>query len=183
MRRYSTVFGPLLVILLVVSSSTGAVTTKGRATLSGEVLASPCSIALNDRFQTVRMGEMALRDFRYGRGRSTQDFVIHLDNCGTSRGSGQQGEKTSNPGIRVRFEGVRGEQPWFFTPTGTAKGVAVVLRDERRELIYPGEYLPAVYPKAYNQQVLKYRLEIVPNGKTMVPGDYYTSLRFNIDYE
>ncbi|EGN5162194.1 type 1 fimbrial protein [Salmonella enterica] len=182
MKNYSSGHKILLIMLLMVCGGVGAVMLDGRATLSGEVLASACSIALNDRFQTVRMGEMALRDFRSGHGRNTQDFVIHLDNCVMSGGIGKNAQAL-DPAIRIRFDGVQGAEPWFFAPTGLAQGVAVVLRDERRELVHPGKYLPAVYQKAYDQQVLKYRIEIVPDGKPLLLGDYYTSLRFNIDYE
>ncbi|HGB5188176.1 TPA: fimbrial protein, partial [Salmonella enterica subsp. salamae serovar 21:z10:z6] len=103
------------------------------------------------------------------------------DNCRTS-GQGVA-DKATDPAIRVRFDGLPGSQPGLFRTLGEAKGVALQLSDERREIVYPGEYLPAVYQKAYNQQVLKYRIALVPDGERLAGGDYSAALRFSINYE
>lgn len=171
--------------LLVAYSAGGSVDAglrlHGQATLYGEVLASACSIALNDRYQSVAMGELPLRDLQSGRGSVTRDMVIHLDNCQTS-GRGSINPAT-DPAIRVRFDGLRGSQPGLFRTLGEAKGVALQLSDEHREIVYPGEYLPAVYQKAYNQQVLKYQIALVPDGEQLTGGNYSAALRFSINYE
>ncbi|HAK8512258.1 TPA: fimbrial protein [Salmonella enterica subsp. enterica serovar Potsdam] len=171
----------LLAALLTVSTGSWALRLDGRTTMSGEVLASACTIALSDRFQTVSMGDLTLREFHRGGERPVRDLVIHLDNCLTS-GMDKMLRKIDPP-VRVRFDGVRGREPWMFRMQGTATGVALMLRDERQEIVYPGEYLPAQYQKAYNQQELKYRIALVPDGGQITAGDYSATLRFNIDYE
>ncbi|ECZ5471650.1 type 1 fimbrial protein [Salmonella enterica subsp. houtenae serovar 44:z36,[z38]:-] len=174
-------YGVVLTALMTVSSGCWALRLDGRTTMSGEVLASACTIALSDRFQTVSMGDLTLREFHRGGERPVRDLVIHLDNCLTS-GMNEMFRKIDPP-VRVRFDGIRGREPWMFQTQGEAKGVALMLRDERQEIVYPGEYLPAQYQKAYNQQVLKYRIELVPDGERLTAGDYSAVLRFNIDYE
>ncbi|EAU6886206.1 type 1 fimbrial protein [Salmonella enterica] len=174
-------YGVLLLILLSASGEGWALGMNGRTTMSGEVLASACSIALSDRFQSVPMGELTLRDFHRGENRPSRDLIIHLDNCLSSGAGGTSGKAT--PPVRVRFDGNRGNDPWLFRTQGGASGVALMLRDERQEVVYPGEYLPALYQKAHNQQALKYRIELVPDGDPLKAGDYSAALRFNIDYE
>ena len=181
MRILRTGFYVLLTAVCSVGGSVEAgITLHGQATLFGEVLASACSIALNDRYQSVAMGALPVRDIQAGRA-ETRDFIIRLDNCLTS-GRGHMVRET-DPAIRVRFDGLRGNQPGQFRTLGSAHGVALQLSDERRELVIPGEYLPAVYQKAYNQQVLKYRIALVPDGERLSGGDYSTALRFSINYE
>ncbi|HCM1959221.1 TPA: type 1 fimbrial protein [Salmonella enterica subsp. houtenae serovar 43:z4,z23:-] len=182
MRIRRTGFYALLIAMYSVGGSVEAgLRLHGQATLYGEVLAAACSIALNDRYQSVVMGEIPLRDLQSGRGKVTRDMVIRLDNCRTS-GQGAMVQEI-DPTIRVRFDGLRGSQPGLFRTLGEARGVALQLRDERREIVYPGEYLPAVYQKAYNQQVLKYRIDLVPDGEQLAGGDYSAALRFSINYE
>ncbi|ECC6793861.1 type 1 fimbrial protein, partial [Salmonella enterica] len=167
-------YGVALLVLLTVSSGARAVRLDGRASMSGEVLASACTIALSDRFQSVSMADLTLREFHRGEGRPARDLVIHLDNCLTS-GMGGMLRKVDPP-VRVRFDGLRGREPWMFRTQGSATGVALMLRDERQEVVYPGEYLPALYQKAYNQQVLKYRIELIPDGGQLTAGDYSAAL-------
>ncbi|ECH1486076.1 type 1 fimbrial protein [Salmonella enterica subsp. enterica] len=180
--RMLRVFGSVLLITMISAGGSveAGIRLHGQATLYGEVLASACSIALSDRYQSVPMGELPLRDIQSGKA-AVRDFVIHLDNCLASDSS--LIDKKIDPAIRVRFEGQRGSQPDVFRMQGEAKGVALQLRDERQDIVHPGEYLPAVYQKAYNQQVLKYRVALVPDGQALVGGDYSAALRFSINYE
>lgn len=181
MRMLRTVFYALLVTWLLASGGVRAdLRLHGQAMLYGEVLASACSIALNDRYQSVSMGELPLRNIEAGRV-EIRDFIIRLDNCLTA-GRGVMNRET-DPTIRVRFDGLRGRQSGLFRTLGAAQGVALQLRDERREVVYPGEYSPAIYQKAYNQQVLKYRITLVPDGERLTDGDYSAALRFSINYE
>ncbi|EFM0752301.1 fimbrial protein [Citrobacter sedlakii] len=182
MRILNSGFYALLIAVYSAGGSVEAgIRLHGQATLYGEVLASACSIALNDRYQSVAMGELPLRDLQSGSGQTVRDLVIRLDNCLTS-GQALMDRKT-DPAIRVRFEGLRGSQPGLFRTLGEATGVALQLSDERREIVYPGEYLPAVYQKAYNQQVLKYRIALVPDGGVLTGGDFSAALRFTLHYE
>ncbi|EBS3707169.1 type 1 fimbrial protein [Salmonella enterica subsp. enterica serovar Hull] len=172
-------------LLIVVYSAGGSVEAGlrlyGHATMYGEVLASACSIALNDRYQSVAMGALPLRELQSGREGISKEIIIHLENCQTS-GYGSI-DKETDPAIRVRFDGLRGNLPGLFRTQGEAKGVALQLSDERREIVFPGEYLPAIYQKAYNQQVLKYRISVVPDGERLAGGSYSAALRFSINYE
>ncbi|HFW4533984.1 TPA: fimbrial protein [Salmonella enterica subsp. enterica serovar Chester] len=178
MRMLSTGFYALLI---AVSSAGGSVEAGlrlyGQASLYGEVLASACSISLNDRYQSVEMGELPLRELQSGQGVVTRYITIRLDNCQIS------GQGTADPTVRVRFDGLRGNQPGLFRTLGEARGVALQLSNERRETVFPGEYLSAVYQKAYNQPVLKYRIALVPDGERLTGGDYSAVLRFSINYE
>ncbi|ECD5144123.1 type 1 fimbrial protein [Salmonella enterica subsp. enterica serovar Caracas] len=178
------IYGAALLLFFINSNESWALRLDGRTSMSGEVLASACTIELNDRFQSVSMGESSLREFNYAKERPVRDLVIQLDNCLTSGISDRKGiHRKVDPPVRVRFDGIRGPEPWMFRTQGSATGIALMLRDERQEVVYPGVYLPVLYQKAYNQQVLKYQIELIPNGEHVTSGDYSATLRFNIVYE
>ena len=40
-----------------------------------------------------------------------------------------------------------------------------------------------MYQKSRSQQVLKYRIELVPDGNILTAGDYSAALHFSVDYE
>ncbi|EDV5023992.1 type 1 fimbrial protein [Salmonella enterica subsp. enterica serovar Ball] len=181
-QNMKTMFLSVLLVLLVWSGGVFALQLDGKATMQGAVVASGCSIALSDRFQTVSMGEYPLRHLQSSAGYPVRNFVIRLENC-SPWASGADPMRQTDPAIRVRFDGVQGARPYWFRTGGSARGVSLVLRDDRQELVYPGGYSSAIYQKAYNQQFLKYTLELVPDGSLPKAGDYYAVLRFNIAYE
>lgn len=168
-------------VVLVMSLPAGAQTFEGRATLSGEVLAASCSLSLPDRYQTVDMGDVVLRDVMSGNFRREREVVMRLENCslyGTP-------EKTfsRDPAVRVRFDGVRGNQPHVFRTGGQGGGLGLVLRDAYDNRVIPGEYLPALHQGNRQEPVLKYRLSLVPDGVMPEGGRYNATLQVGIAYE
>jgi type 1 fimbria pilin len=151
----------------------------GHATMSGEVLASGCSIALADRYQVVSLDAQSLREM--GTQAVVKPFHIRLDNCVPAGVVDKR--YSSDPAIKIRFDGIQGTLPGQFSPTGTARGIALILRDERHELLYPGEFSRALFDRSHEQQTLNFTLELVPDGTPLQAGDYYAALRFGVDYE
>ncbi|HIF6626635.1 TPA: fimbrial protein [Serratia marcescens] len=155
---------------------------RGKATIQGEVLATGCSIAFPDRYQTVALGDVPLRTLAVKAERVMRPFHIRLDDCVPSGNDNKQ--QNIDPAVRIRFDGIRGENnAAYFLPAGAGKGIALILRDERNEVLYPGEYSQAIFDRSHNQQMLNFTLELVADGTSLTAGDYYAALRFNVDYE
>lgn len=154
---------------------------RGQATFSGEVLASACAIALEDRFQTVSFGDMSLRELMQGGdGHPEKEVIIRLENCSPPGVADRL--RQSDPALRVRFDGTDGNGADVFRTQG-AGGVALALHDDRRERVVPGQYLPAVWHQSHDRQVLKYRMSLIPDGKALREGAFSAALRFRISYE
>lgn len=167
--------------MVLIGQSAEAMQFSGHATFSGEVLAPACTIALEDRFQIIPFGEVPLRELWAGSGHLVQDMVIHLEHCAQP---GQADElRSDDRALRIRFEGVPDKDPAGFRTFGTAGGVALYLQDARREAVRPGVYMPALWQRSYDRQVLEYRMEVRPDGQAIRAGDFRAALRFRIDYE
>ncbi|WP_185976528.1 fimbrial protein [Serratia marcescens] len=150
--------------------------------MQGEVLATGCSIAFPDRYQTVALGEVPLRALATQGERVIKPFQIRLDNCVPSGRADKR--QDIDPAVRIRFDGIQGDRnAAHFLPAGAGQGVALILRDERDEVLYPGEYSQAIFDRSHNQQMLNFTLELVADGAPLTAGDYYAALRFNVDYE
>lgn len=155
---------------------------RGKATMIGEVLATGCSIAFPDRYQTILLGEIPVKDLTSSRDRIVRQFQIHLDNCAAF--GYQDKRRDIDPAIRIRFDGMRDTRnSSYFLPSGSGKGMVFSLRDERNEILSPGEYSQAIFDRSHNQQVLNFTLESVSDGTPVTAGDYSIVLRFNVDYE
>ncbi|MGN2500507.1 fimbrial protein [Serratia bockelmannii] len=182
MKRWLYVWMSLFFSLPVLAETYSSLDPfRGKATMSGEVLATGCSIALPDRYQTVSLGEQPIRSLGQSRGAQVKAFHIRLDNCAPSGSVDKR--KDIDPAVRIRFDGLRGKNAAWFQPAGSSRGMALVLRDERNEVLYPGEYSQAIFDRSHNQQLLNFTLEWVPDGNPLSAGDYYAALRFNVDYE
>ncbi|EDJ6269316.1 type 1 fimbrial protein [Salmonella enterica] len=171
-----------IVLIILEGAPVQAMQFRGQTTFSGEVLASACAIALEDRFQVVSFGDLPLREVATGGdGRLVKDVVIRLEHC--SPPGKADLVRRWDPALRVRFEGTDDSSRDVFRTQGDAGGVVLELRDDRRERVIPGQYLPAVYHKSHDRQVMKYQMSLIPDGRMLQEGAFSAALRFRISYE
>lgn len=154
----------------------------GMTYFSGSVLATGCSIAFEDRYQTISMGELPV-----GKLVNSSDsiirkaFFIKINNCIPL--SVKRKWTDYDPGIKIKFDGIRGNTPYFFRFSGDAKGISLILRDENKKIIYPGRYHNVVYKKHNDDKILGFYLELMQNGDEVIPGKFSTTLNFSIIHE
>jgi type 1 fimbria pilin len=178
MKRWS--YSALIFLSLQAHAITAGPNFTGKATMQGEVLASGCTISFPDQFQTVSFGDIAIRDIGIGNGHLKKKFHITLDNCYLpDKGTGPE----VAPDLRIRFEGIQGEEAEYFLPSGTGRGVSLIVRDSNNDIMYPGAYSKAYYSRNHKEQTMGFSLELVPDGRPLRPGEYYAALRFNINYD
>lgn len=151
----------------------------GQASFSGQVISATCSLAMEDRFQSIDMGTTPIRDLQGTSQGTEKDFYLRLVNCDLgSRG----GKFFTGYNIRLTFDGLRGKEPEGFYLSGKERGVSLQIRDSQGNFAVPGKVMPPQVLKG-NDPGLKYHLRLVRNGEPLQSGDYYAVLRFKIDYE
>ena len=150
----------------------------GHATLTGTVVSSACTIALEDALQTVDMGVIPARELKkHGQGQ-VRRMNLHLRSCSLE----QQDTGDLQPAVRVVFDGRFSGDPSLFTVAGSARGVALRIRDRNGRQIRAGESLPSA-PVYGSEQGLHYWLQVVSDGTPLSAGDFYTAIRFSLNYE
>ncbi len=150
-----------------------------RAAFHGEVVRPACTLAMEDAWQIIDMGETPVRDLQNGFSGPERKFSLRLRNC---EFNSQGGNLFSDSRIRVTFDGVRGETPDKFNLSGQAKGINLQIADARGNIARAGKVMPAI-PLTGNEEALDYTLRIVRNGKKLEAGNYFAVLGFRVDYE
>jgi len=146
----------------------------GRVNMQGAIIDTACAIAVDSREQTIDMDVVPLADIiRDGQGRS-KPFSIKLVNCILER-PGKEDWKQ----FQVTFDGdAEGE---LFGVQGDASGVALKIIDEQGHIAQPGKPLPLADIIPGDTQ-LNYTLKLVANNHALKSGDYFSAIRFKLDY-
>ncbi|CAI1707907.1 PAP fimbrial minor pilin protein precursor [Serratia entomophila] len=148
----------------------------GVVNMQGAIIDTACAIAIESRDQSIDMDVVPLADItRDGQGRR-KPFSIELVNCELER---QQGKKPTWTQFQVTFDGdAEGD---LFGVRGEASGIALQITDELGNIALPGRPLPREDIFSGNMR-LNYNLRLVANQHALKAGDYFSSIRFKLDY-
>lgn len=151
----------------------------GRTTFKGQVIAPACTLAMEDAYQAIDMGETPVRDLKGSSAGIEKKFHLRLRNCELA-GTGKQVYTASH--IRVTFNGQQGETPDKFSLIGQAEGINLQIFDDQG---YPARAGKVMLPLLLNgnEEGLAYTLRIVSNGQPLKAGNFFAALRFKVDYE
>lgn len=151
----------------------------GRASFKGQVVAPACTLAMEDTWQAIDMGETPVRDLQDSFAGPEKKFRLRLRNCELA-GTGKRVYTASR--VRVAFDGLQGETPDKFSLTGQAEGISLQILDNQGYPARAGKVMPPLLLNG-NEEGLDYTLRVVRNGQPLKAGDYYAALRFKVDYE
>lgn len=151
----------------------------GRASFKGQVIAPACTLAMEDTWQAIDMGETPVRDLQDSFAGPEKKFRLRLRNCELA-GTGKRVYTASR--VRVTFDGLQGETPDKFSLTGQAEGINLQILDNQGYPARVGKVMPPLLLNG-NEEGLDYTLRVVRNGQPLKAGDYYVALRFKVDYE
>ncbi|EFN8783514.1 PAP fimbrial minor pilin protein precursor [Escherichia coli] len=151
----------------------------GRASFKGQVIAPACTLAMEDTWQAIDMGETPVRDLQDSFAGPEKKFRLRLRNCELA-GTGKRVYTASR--VRVTFDGLQDETPDKFSLTGQAEGISLQILDNQGYPARVGKVMPPLLLNG-NEDGLAYTLRVVRNDQQLKAGDYYATLRFRVDYE
>lgn len=164
----------IFILVAEPAKAAGSFHERGRVNMQGTIIDTACSIAVESQEQTVDMDIVPLADIiRDGHGQTTP-FSIELVNCVAKR-SGKEDWKP----FQVTFEG--DAEGRLFGVQGEASGVALQITDAYGNIAAPGTPLPSGNIRPGNMR-LDYRLKLMANNHALKSGDYFSSVRFRLDY-
>lgn len=173
-RNALIVFSCLFFSLFFFAHAAGGLAGWGRVSMQGSIIDTACAIAVDSREQSIDMGVIPLADIiRDGQGRS-MPFSIDLVNCVLDR-LGKEDWKY----FQVIFDG--DQEGNLFGVRGDASGVGLQISDSLGNIASPGKALPFVDITPGSMQ-LNYSLKLVANNHALKSGDYFSSIRFKVDY-
>jgi type 1 fimbria pilin len=147
----------------------------GKVNMQGAIIDTACAISVDSREQTIDMDVIPLAEIiREGRGHS-KPFSINLVDCVLER----PGHDNDWKQFSVTFDG-KAEGP-FFGIDGEASGVSLQIIDDSGNIAIPGKALPLLDVTPGERQ-LNYTMRLVANNHALKSGDYFSSIRFKLDY-
>ncbi|MDT3254055.1 fimbrial protein [Serratia sp. root2] len=173
-RKTLIVFSCLFLSVSFSARAAGDLAGWGRVNMQGSIIDTACAIAVDSREQSIDMGVIPVADIiRDGQGRS-KSFSIDLVNCVLERPG-----KADWKQFQVTFDGdTEGD---LFGVHGGVSGVGLQISDDVGNIASPGKALPFVDIIPGSMQ-LNYSLKLVANNHALKPGDYFSSIRFKLDY-
>ncbi|EMT6574942.1 TPA: type 1 fimbrial protein [Providencia rettgeri] len=172
----SGVFSLILSIGTLTAVSTAH--AQGSVSMNGSIIETACAIDVGSRDQTIDMGSIALTQIRRDGQGPARPFVIRLVNCVLER---QNPDKPNWQYFRVTFDG--SHDRGLFGVNGQAQGVGLqIQREGDGEIAIPGQGM-SVSALTAGTKDLTYRLRLVANNHPLASGQYYSQLRFKLDYE
>ena len=169
---FCLLLAPFFISQPVMSAGQG----EGRVNMQGAIIDTACAIATESREQAVEMDIVPISEItRGGQGRSVP-FSIELINCVLERADKNLPDWKQ---FRITFDGhVDGE---MFGISGNASGIALKITDADGNIAKPGKSLPpvSILPGSYR---LNYAMTLISNQRPLKTGDYFSAVRFKMDY-
>lgn len=179
MRRVSNivmVFSCLFITVPFFSLAENPSLGWGRVNMQGSIVDTACAIAVDSRDQTIYMDIVPVADIiRDGHG-GKKNFTIELSNCELERSNHKFPDWKH---FQVTFDGA--SQGDLFEIQGAASGVALQIRDVTGNVARPGKPLPLVNITP-GSMTLNYTIKLVANNHALKAGEYFSSVRFKLDY-
>ncbi|MVF05134.1 type 1 fimbrial protein [Serratia marcescens] len=170
---------PCLLSLMLIADNVQAARPSqgwGQVNMQGAIINTACAIAAGSREQLIDMDVTPVADIiRDGSG-GARYFSIELINCVLSRAESKLPDWS---GFRVTFDGdADGE---LFEMHGGAKGIGLQIVDAEGNIAHPGNPLPIreILPE---RMLLNYQMRLVANNQPLQAGEYYSAVRFKMDY-
>lgn len=168
------VFSCLFSLVTVSTQARQPLQGLGRLNVQGSIVDTACSIAVESREQTIDMGVTPIAEIaRDGQG-NRRAFVIKLVNCVLTR-PGKEGSKH----FQVTFAG--DAEGALFGIQGEASGIALQITDVHGNVAIPGQAMPlsTIVP---GEHQMNYTFKLMSNRHFFKAGDYFSSIRFKLDY-
>lgn len=170
------VFSCMLIALPVTAIAGSSVRNMVFINMEGSIIDAACTIAVESRDQTVNMGVVPLNDIiRDGHGQG-QSFTVKLLDCELERPGLSFLNKKS---FRITFDGdAEGD---LFSVQGMASGIALRIHDALGNIVKPGQPLLLLHDFSQSMN-LNYTSTLVANNQIFKTGEYFSAVRFTLDY-
>ncbi|AYY82812.1 MULTISPECIES: fimbrial protein [Proteus] len=157
---------------------------KGNASLVGSIIASPCSIEMEDRYQYIQFGDISLSsiDNKIKRENLRKKFYIRLSSCVS------QYSDIDKKVLNIQFNGLEANNDALFSMSGSSNGLGFYILDEDENVISPNkpyyiDHLIYHAKDAKREPILNYQIELAFTNKIVEVGKHSAFVYFSIDYK
>ncbi|QNH64640.1 type 1 fimbrial protein [Proteus vulgaris] len=169
---------------LAYSSNNFGMKHVGVAQMTGNVVSTPCSIRMKDRYQLISFSSLTLDNLStvVQREQTLLPFDIELHDCGSVY------SRIDTKTWTIQFQGQPAENISAFVLQGPSQGLGVALLDNDKQVLTPGQIYPLYNSVSHQDKagqilVLRYFLQLELTGKPIKEGNYNGLIRFFINYQ
>ncbi|MCW0306315.1 PAP fimbrial minor pilin protein [Pantoea ananatis] len=149
---------------------------QGRVYVNGQILTSACNIHTEDVWQEFVFDSLSPHILENNNGLNEKRFSIRLVNCDL-----RDEDKWRSIAFTLSGEAVS-HAPSLFSLRGEAKGIALKVTDSDGEQALPGIPMHRVV-LSQNEHQFDYVMQVVPDGKVFIEGDWAGAIRFTLSYQ
>ena len=157
---------------------------RGETVMQGYIVAAPCSIETDSQYQYINYDYISnysinnIEDEKLMR----KPFYIKLNNCISEYDS------SNHKGIKIRFFAPQDTYSNAIKLSGPKPGVVLYIYDINNNLLMPNKLYPisnnyVYFDKKSKESFLKYETELGVSNNEITPGDYFTTIKFNVTYD
>lgn len=148
----------------------------GVVNMQGAIIETACAISVESQNQSIDMEVISPADIiRSGKGR-VKPFSIELLNCVSER---HDKARPDWKHFQITFDGdAEGD---LFSVRGDASGIALKITDQNGKMALPGRPLEHVDIRS-GVMKLNYNLHLVTNQSVLRVGEFFSAIRFTLDY-
>lgn len=177
-RRNPPLYSLFLLLTAGLISPSGLAARQGNGivNMQGAIIDTACAIAAGDEQQTINLGVLPIASLAsQGKG-AAHAFSIHLTDCVLDR---TEQPFTPWKGFQITFDGPGSGA--LFALQGKASGVSLRISDGAGNIASAGQPLPPQLISPGTMR-LEYYLTPVINHNPLIAGNYFTTIRFKLDY-
>ncbi|NEG60091.1 fimbrial protein [Pantoea agglomerans] len=151
----------------------------GHLKVKGSIVDTACAIATDDADQSIDLGSIAASELITEGHSPSVPFTIHLMNCVLNSSDIHGSHHWKD--VHITFDGVP-DGSHLFALHGNGKGEAVGITDAAGAVAEPGKQMAAMTIEP-GSMALNYRMYVTGNHHVLQPGNFYTSIRYFMEYD
>ncbi|HEM7134005.1 TPA: fimbrial protein [Providencia rettgeri] len=157
---------------------------RGETVMQGYIVAAPCSIETDSQYQYINYDYIS--NFNISeiddRKITRKPFYIKLNNCISEY------DNNNHKGIKIRFFAPQDLYSNAIKLSGPKPGVVLYIYDNNDNLLMPNKLYSISNNYIYfdhksKESYLKYETELGTSNNEITPGDYFTTIKFNVTYD
>lgn len=157
---------------------------RGETVMQGYIVAAPCSIETESQYQYVNYDYISEKEISNINNEklTRKPFYIKLNNCISEYDS------SNHKGIKIRFFAPQDIYSNAIKLSGPKPGVILYIYDVKNNLLMPNKLYSIsdsyiYFDKKSKNSFLKYETELGSSSNEITPGDYFTTIKFNVTYD
>lgn len=157
---------------------------RGETVIQGYIVATPCSIETDSQYQYINYDYISSYSVNSinGKGYNRKPLNIKMNSCISEY------DKNKNKGINIQFFALQNNDTDGFKLLGPKPGVILYIYDADDNQLSPNKKYSVsestiYYDNKTKYLFLKYKTEIRTDHNEVEPGDYFTTINFNVSYD